>query len=98
MAGNEQGFVQAWDLKNVRPQPLLIEKKMYKISCKSSAIFVKPELKLIANFSRSLQRPAMLAQNPMLPAVKVSTFGVLLVTFHYSYLAPYLAKCSGICS
>jgi hypothetical protein len=66
IAANEQGFVQAWDLKNVRPQPLLIEKQMYKISCKSPTMFVKPELKLIANYSRSLQRPAMLAQNPML--------------------------------
>ena len=61
IAANEQGFVQAWDLKNVCPEPLLIEKQMYKISCKSSAMFVKPELKLIANYSRSLQRPAMLA-------------------------------------
>jgi hypothetical protein len=49
MANNDQGFVQAWNLKNVRPQPLLIEKQMYKISCKSSAMFVLPELKLIAN-------------------------------------------------
>ena len=53
VAANEQGFVQAWDLKNVCPQPLLIEKQMYKISCKSSAMFVKPELKLIANKCRS---------------------------------------------
>ena len=29
-------------------------------------MFVKPEPKLIVNYSRSLQRPAMLAQNPML--------------------------------
>ena len=49
MAAYEQGFVQAWDLKNVRPEPLLIEKQMYKISCKSSGMFVKPELKLIVN-------------------------------------------------
>ena len=52
MATNEQGFVQVWDLKNVCPEPLLIEKQMYKISCKSSAMFVKPELKLIANKCR----------------------------------------------
>ena len=39
MAYNEQGFVQAWDLKNVCPQPLLIEKQIYKISYKSSAYF-----------------------------------------------------------
>ena len=50
---NEQGFVQAWDLKNVRPEPLMIEKQIYKISCKSSAMLVKPELKLIANKCRS---------------------------------------------
>jgi hypothetical protein len=25
MTHNEQGFVQAWDLKNVCPKPLLIE-------------------------------------------------------------------------
>jgi hypothetical protein len=30
-------------LKIVRPEPLLIEKQMYKISCKSSAMFVLPE-------------------------------------------------------
>jgi hypothetical protein len=53
IAYNEQGFVQAWNLKIVRPEPLLIEKQMYKISCKSSAMFVKPKLKLIANYSRS---------------------------------------------
>jgi len=53
VAHNEQGFVQAWDLKNVRPEPLLIEKQMYKITTKSSAMFVKPKLRLIANYSRS---------------------------------------------
>jgi len=53
MAHNEQGFVQAWNLKIIRSEPLLIEKQMYKISCKSSAMFVKPELKPIANYSRS---------------------------------------------
>ena len=58
---NEQGFVQAWYLKIVCPQPLLIEKQMYKISCKSSAMLVKPELKLIANCSRLFQRQALLA-------------------------------------
>jgi len=41
MTPNEQGFVQAWDLKNVRLEPLLIEKKMYKITTKSSAMLVK---------------------------------------------------------
>jgi len=49
VAHNEQGFVQAWDLKNVCPEPLLIEKQMYKITTKSSAMFVKPELKPKAN-------------------------------------------------
>jgi hypothetical protein len=52
ITASEQGFVQAWDLKNVRPGPLLIEKQMYKISCKSSAMLVKPKLKLIENYSR----------------------------------------------
>ena len=53
VAYNEQGFVQAWDLKIVRPEPLLIEKQMYKITTKSSPMLVKPELKLIANKCRS---------------------------------------------
>ena len=35
-------------------------------------MLVKPKLKLIANYSRCLQRPAMLAQNPMLAAVLVN--------------------------
>ncbi len=52
LATNEQGFVQAWDLKNVCPEPLLIEKQMYKITYKSP-IDIRPELKLIANYSRS---------------------------------------------
>ncbi len=63
------GLCAGMGLEKRPPEPLLIEKQMYKISFKSSAMFVKPELKLIANYSRSLQRPAMLAQNPMLAAV-----------------------------
>ncbi|MEJ7560882.1 MAG: hypothetical protein WKF66_21405 [Pedobacter sp.] len=53
IAANVQGFVQAWDLKNVRPEPLLIEKQKYKITYKSPTEFRPPELKLIANYSRS---------------------------------------------
>ena len=40
---NEQCFVQAWDLKNVCPEPLPIEKQMYKITTKSLPMFVLPE-------------------------------------------------------
>jgi hypothetical protein len=43
ITGNEQGFAMLGDLKNVRPEPLLIEKQMYKIITKSSAMFVLPE-------------------------------------------------------
>jgi hypothetical protein len=43
MAANEQGFAMLGDLKNVRPEPLPIEKQMYKITTKSSAMLVLPE-------------------------------------------------------
>jgi len=43
MTANVQGFVQAWDLKNVRPEPLLIEKQMYKITTKSPAMLLSPD-------------------------------------------------------
>ena len=62
LAANEQGFVQAWDLKNVRPEPLLIEKQMYKISCKSSAMLVKPELKPIMTNAEVNNHPAIAKQ------------------------------------
>ena len=32
---NEQGFVQTWDLKNVRPEPLLFENMKLKLTTKS---------------------------------------------------------------
>ena len=54
LAGNEQGLALLGNLKNVRPEPLLIEKQMYKISCKSSAMFVQPEPKYSDANSRSL--------------------------------------------
>ncbi len=43
MAHNVQGLAMLGDLKIVRPEPLMIEKQMYKISCKSPPMFVLPE-------------------------------------------------------
>jgi hypothetical protein len=43
MAHNEQGLALLGDLKNVRPEPLLIEKQMYKITYKCPPMFVLPE-------------------------------------------------------
>jgi hypothetical protein len=43
IADNEQGLALLGDLKNVRPEPLLIEKQMYKITYKCPPMFVLPE-------------------------------------------------------
>jgi hypothetical protein len=43
VTANEQGFAMLGDLKNVCPEPLLIEKQMYKITTKSPPMFVLPE-------------------------------------------------------
>jgi hypothetical protein len=39
IAGNEQGFAMLGNLKNVRPEPLMIEKLMMKITTKSQIDF-----------------------------------------------------------
>jgi hypothetical protein len=38
MPPNEQSFVQAWDLKNVCPEPLLIENMTLKLTTKSQIV------------------------------------------------------------
>jgi hypothetical protein len=43
VAYNEQGFAMLGDLKIVRPEPLPIEKQMYKITTKSPPMLVLPE-------------------------------------------------------
>jgi len=43
LAGNEQGLAMLGYLKIVRPEPLLIEKQMYKITTKSPPMLVLPE-------------------------------------------------------
>jgi hypothetical protein len=43
ITANEQGLALLGNLKNVRPEPLLIEKQMYKITYKCPPMFVLSE-------------------------------------------------------
>ncbi len=43
MKNNEQGLAMLRDLKIVSPEPLTIEKQMYKITYKCPPMFVLPE-------------------------------------------------------
>ncbi|MEO7445887.1 MAG: hypothetical protein ABIT96_10770, partial [Ferruginibacter sp.] len=62
-------FVQDWDLKIVRRKPLLIKKQMYKISCKSSAMFVKPKMMLKAHYLPHLHLAPRFGANMLLSLV-----------------------------